>query len=168
MKTLKKRRREYKTNYLKRFKLLKSGLPRIVFRKTNKYIIAQYVRSKQGQDKVEIGANSKNLHRYGWPKELSGSLKSIPAAYLTGVLLGKKIIKNKKNTEKIIVDFGMIKPLHKSKIYGFLKGLIDSGLKIKYKKDIFPNEERITGKHLKKDFYSAGIFNEIKSRIEKE
>ena len=163
-KTLKRRRKENKTDYLKRLKLLKSKMPRIVFRKTNKYIIAQYVTSKQAKDKVEIGLSSKQLIKYGWPKEFQGSLKSIPASYLTGFLIGKKIIKEKKETP--IVDFGMIKVLHKTKIFAFLKGLIDAGIKINYKKDVFPNDEKITGKNLKKDF--SKTFNEIKSKIEKE
>jgi large subunit ribosomal protein L18 len=163
-KTLKRRRKENKTDYLKRLKLLKSNMPRIVFRRTNKYIIAQYVTSKQAKDKVEIGLSSKQLIKYGWPKEFQGSLKSIPASYLTGFLIGKKIIKEKKETP--IVDFGMIKVLHKTKIFAFLKGLIDAGIKINYKKDVFPNDEKITGKNLKKDF--SKTFNEIKSKIEKE
>jgi len=164
MKTVKKRRRENKTDYLKRLKLLKSELPRIVFRRTNKYFIVQYVVSDQTKDKIEIGITSKKLMNYGWPKESSGSLKSTPAAYLVGLLIGKEIIKNKKETP--IVDFGMLRILSKSKVHAFLKGLVDSGIKIKHKKENFPNEDRISGKHLKKDF--SGIFNEIKSKIEKE
>lgn len=163
-KTLKRRRKENKTDYLKRLKLLKSKMPRIVFRKTNRYIIAQYVTSKQAKDKVEIGINSKQLIKYGWPKEFQGSLKSIPASYLTGFLIGKKIIKEKRETP--IIDFGMIRVLHKTKLFAFLKGLIDVGIKIKYQKDVFPNDEKITGKNLKKDF--SNIFNEIKSKIAHE
>ena len=78
MKTVRRRRRENKTNYLKRVKLLKSGSPRIVFRKTNKYLIIQYVASKQAQDKINFGVNSKHLIKYGWPEEFKGSLKSTP------------------------------------------------------------------------------------------
>ncbi|HED05211.1 MAG TPA: hypothetical protein ENI61_00840, partial [Ignavibacteria bacterium] len=137
---------------------------RIVFRKTNKYFIVQYVSSKQAKDKVEIGLSSKQLIKYGWPKEFQGSLKSIPASYLTGFLIGKRIINEKKQTP--IIDFGMMRVLHKTKIFGFLKGLIDAGVEIKYKKDVFPNDKKITGKNLKKDF--SKIFNEIKSKISKE
>ena len=92
MKTLKRRRKEYKTDYKKRFGLLKSGVPRIVFRKTNKYVSAQYVTSKEAQDKVILGISSKNLIKYGWPEISKGSLKSITASYLTGYLVGKKIL----------------------------------------------------------------------------
>jgi large subunit ribosomal protein L18 len=107
--------------------------------------------------------NSKILIKYGWPKEMNGSLKSIPASYLTGFLIGKKIISSKKQDP--ILDIGMIRNLHKTKIYAFLKGLVDSGIKMKYKEGIFPEKERIEGKHMKKDF--SKTFNEIKSKIEK-
>jgi len=163
MKTLRRRRKENKTDYLKRLKLLKSELPRIVFRRTNKYFIVQYVVSDQTKDKIEIGLTSKKLIDYGWPKNSGGSLKSTPAAYLIGLLIGKEIIKNKK--EMPIVDFGMLRVLSKSKVHAFLKGLVDSKLKIKHKEENFPSEDRISGKHLKKDF--SKTFNEIKSKIEK-
>jgi len=164
MKIAKRRRREAKTNYAKRIKLLKSKSGRIVFRKTNKYVIAQYVTDKNAQDKVEIGINSKVLIKYGWPKQAESGLKSLPASYLTGLLMGKKIAEKKLDTP--IIDFGMIRNLHKTKIYAFMKGLIDSGLKIKFdeKKEIFPSEERIKGKHLKNKI----PFEEIKSKVEEK
>lgn len=164
MKVNKRRRRGGKTDYRKRIKLLSSESPRIIFRKTNRYIISQYVTSKEAQDKVEINVNSKSLIKYGWPESHRTSLKSIPASYLTGMLIGKKIIKNKLKTP--ILDFGMYRILHKTRAFAFLKGLIDSGIEIKYKKEIFPNEERLKGKHLKKDF--SEIFDKIKLKIEKE
>jgi len=162
MKTIKRRRQENKTNYLTRIKLLKGNSPRIVFRKTNKYVIAQYVVSKQAQDKAEIGITSKKLLNYGWPKEYSGSLKSLTASYFTGLLFGKIILSKKLKTP--ILDFGMIQKVHKTKIYAFLKGLIDAGLKMKNKKDIFPEEDRIKGKHMKNKI----PFEQIKSKIEKQ
>ena len=164
MKKLKIRRKEYKTDYLKRIKLLKSGSPRVVFKKTNKYIIAQYVKSKEAQDKVEVGITSKILIKYGWQKEFEGSLKSIPASYLTGLLIGKKILEKK--LEKPIIDFGMIRVLHKNRAFAFLRGLKDSGIGIECEEEFFPNKDRIRGEHLKKDF--SKMFEEIKSKIQKE
>lgn len=163
MKVSKRRRREGKTDYLKRIKLLKSETPRIVFRRTNKYIIAEYVTSHEAQDKVEIGMTSKILKNYGWPEKFDGSLKSIPACYLTGFLIGKEIIKKK--LENPIVDFGMMRMLSKNKGFAFLKGLIDAGIEINCDEEHFPEEERIEGKSLKEDF--SKTFKEIKSKIEK-
>jgi large subunit ribosomal protein L18 len=163
MRIAKRRRREAKTNYSKRRKMLKGETPRIIFRKTNKYIISQYISSSNAQDKIELGVTSKELLRYGWLQNAENSLKNITASYLTGYLMGKKIIQGKMKTP--ILDIGMTRNLHKTKIYGFLKGLVDSGVKIKYsnKKDIFPEEGRINGGHLK----NKVPFNEIKSKIDK-
>lgn len=160
MKVQKRRRRENKTDYLKRLKLLKGDKPRVVFRKTNKYIVAQYIVSEEAQDKILIGIDSRELNKFGWPKSSSGSLKSITASYLIGYLAGKRILKEK--LENPILDSGMNRVLHKNKIYAFIKGLIDSGIKISCKKELFPEESRIQGEHLK----SKISFQEIKSKIE--
>ena len=98
MKTIRKRRKKGKTNYRRRIGLLKSEMPRVVIRKSNKYISIQYVKSNGAKDKVVVGASSKELIKYGWPENLAGSLKSVPAAYITGYLTGKKIIKKEKTT----------------------------------------------------------------------
>ncbi|MCK4647699.1 50S ribosomal protein L18 [Candidatus Pacearchaeota archaeon] len=162
MKIAKRRRRENKTDYKKRIKMLKGGIPRVIFRKSNRYVITQYVSSKQAQDKIEFGASSKDLLKYGWPKENQGSLKSIPASYLTGFLIGKKITKEAGTP---ILDFGMQRVLHKTKTFAFLKGLVDAGVKVQHDEKFFPDENRIKGKHMKKDFSSS--FEQIKSNIEK-
>ena len=156
----KRRRREGKTDYAKRIKLLKSESPRIVFRKTNRYLIAQYIKSKEANDKAEFGVDSRVLLDYGWPEKAKGSLKSVTAAYLLGSLVGKKITNKKKLP---IIDFGMIRTAHKSRTYAFIKGLTDSGIKVKTKDGIFPEENRIRGEHLK----NKVPFEEIKSKIMK-
>ncbi len=160
MKTIRRRRKECKTDYLHRLKLLKSGKPRVAFRKTNKYVIAQYVESHEAQDKVVFGINSKNLLKHGWPESAKGSLKSITASYLTGYLIGKEI-QNKK-LETPIVDFGMIRTLHKTKVYAFLKGLIDAGIEISCSEECFPEEERIKGEHMKNKIDVEKIKEKIK------
>ena len=105
MKTLKKRRKENKTDYSKRISLLKSNFPRIVFRKTNRYVVAQYITSKEAQDRIEEGVTSKDLIEYGWPKDFEGSLKTLPASYLTGLLIGTRI--HRKKMKKAIADSGL-------------------------------------------------------------
>ncbi len=162
MKLAKRRQREYKTDYKKRFGLLKSGNSRIVFRKTNKYLNAQYVTSKEAQDKVAFGIDSRNLIDYGWPESSKGSLKSVTASYLTGYLMGKKILSLKLETP--IIDLGMIRTIHKSKVYGFIKGIIDSGVKINCKRETFPDESRIKGEHMKNKIQ----FDKIKNKIDEK
>ncbi len=165
VKVNKRRRREGKTDYRKRLKLLSGEFPRVIFRKTNKYIIGQYITSKGAQDEIKIGVNSKELTKYGWPKEFEGSLKSIPASYLTGMLIGRKIIDKNLGKLSAIIDFGMYRSIHKTKAYAFLKGLIDAGIEIKAgEKGVFPDENRIKGKYLKEDF--SKIFEKIKSQIQ--
>jgi len=162
MKTLKKRRKQNKTDYLKRLKLLKSEKPRIVMRRTNKYVIAQYVESHEAQDKIVVGITSKNLLSYGWDEKAKGSLKSIPALYLTGYLIGKII--QKQSLENPIVDIGMARTIYKNRIYSFLKGLIESGIDIECKEEAFPEDERIQGEAMKNKI----DVNKIKSEIDKK
>lgn len=163
MKTVKRRRKECKTDYHKRTGLLKSGKPRLVFRLTNQYVVAQYVLSKNAQDSVSMQVTSKDLLKHNWPESFKGSLKSITASYLTGYLVGKKILKEK--MEQPIVDLGMIRTLYKTKVFAFLKGAIDAGLNISCSKEAFPEKERIQGKSLKEDF--SKTFESIKSSIDK-
>ncbi len=151
----KKRRRQAKTNYKKRLVLLKGNSPRLVIRKTNRYIILQIIESKHAQDKVLYYVNTKELLKHGWPESKKGSLKSISAAYLGGLLLGKKA---KSLKQKIILDTGLIPSTKGSRVYSAVKGFADSGANIKYDEKVMPSEERI--KQIK------GIdFNKIKKKI---
>lgn len=161
MKTPKKRRRQHKTDYLKRLKLLKSGKPRMVFRLTNRYVIGQYVESDEAKDKVIFGISSKDLLKHGWPEKATGSLNSITASYLTGYLIGKEIISKK--LEQPIVDFGMLRMIYGGKQYAFLKGFIDAGIRIECSDKAFPSDERIKGEHMKNKI----PFEEIKNKINK-
>ncbi len=163
IKVQKRRRREFKTDYSTRIKLLKSNRPRLVFRRTNKYFIVQYVISEEAKDKILFGITSKELLKYSWPENFKGSLRSIPSAYLTGYLVGNKIKKEKLDTP--IVDFGMLRTKYKSRVFSFLKGLIDSGLKLNSKPEVFPEEGRIKGEHLKENF--AKDFEKVKLSIGK-
>lgn len=164
MRVIRKRRRlENKTDYLARKVLLSSNLPRVVFRKTNKYISGQLVSSKEAQDSVLIGVSSKELESFGWQKEASGSLKSVTAAYLTGFLLGKKVIEKLGKT-KAVFDLGLYRSIAGSREYGFLKGVVDSGVEVGHDSKVFPEDSRIEGRHLKVQI----DFKKIKEKIEKE
>ncbi|MEK6840627.1 MAG: 50S ribosomal protein L18 [Nanoarchaeota archaeon] len=162
MKNLKRRKKESRTDYNVRLKLLKAGVPRVIFRKSNRYIIAQYVTSDEAKDRIVTGIISKTLLKYGWPEDMIGSLKSIPAAYLTGFLFGKSI--TEKKLENPIIDLGMTRSINKNRAFSFIKGLVDARVKIKCSEEAFPKEERITGKNLKRDF--SVTFAKIKSKIE--
>lgn len=138
-----RRRNEKKTDYAARLAMLKSGQPRLVVRKSNKYITAEIVKSKNAQDSVACYANSKELRAFGW----KSSFKSIPASYLTGLLIGAKAKKCK--IDSAILDAGIQISTKGSKIYAVLKGALDAGLDVRHSKDVLPSEERIKGGHLK-------------------
>ena len=146
LRTMKRRRRESRTDYKLRTGLLKSGIPRIVIRRTNKYFIVQAVESDEAQDKVIATITSKELLKNGWDTKMGGSLKSIPAGYLTGLLAAKKISKG-----KFIIDLGMARTKSGSRVFAVVKGLIEGGLDISANEEVFPSEERLNGEHLKED-----------------
>ena len=127
-KTIRRRRKEGKTDYKSRLGLLKSGKARVIARKTNRYFIGQIVISDIAQDKVIVGVNSKELLSKGWPEELKGSLKSLTACYLTGILLGKKIEGSKEPIKEYILDIGLQRNIKKSRLYAFLKGVVVGGV----------------------------------------
>ena len=138
-----RRRRERKTNYTRRKKLLTSGIPRLIIRITGNYTIAQLTESTPSGDRVVTSANSKELkNKFGWK---AGS-NNIPASYLTGLLAGKRA--NSKMMKRAIVDIGLRRLSKGSRIFCTLKGAIDSGLDIPHKKEILPEEGRIKGEHI--------------------
>lgn len=141
----KRRRRENKTDYKARLQILQSGITRIVIRRTNKYIVMQAVESHESQDKVIKGVTSKDLISQGWDAKLAGSLKSIPAAYLTGLLMAQKLGKSKSD---YIIDIGMARNHSGSRIFAGLKGLVDGGLNVHAGEEAFPPENRLNGKHI--------------------
>jgi large subunit ribosomal protein L18 len=146
LRTMKRRRREHRTDYKSRRILLESGIPRIVVRRTNKYYILQAVESNEAQDKVIATVTSKELLKNGWDAKAGGSLKSIPAGYLTGMLMAKKLKKG-----KFIVDLGMARTLKGSRVFAVVKGLIDGGLDVPADEKVFPSEDRLNGEHLKSE-----------------
>ena len=134
-----RRRRQNKTDYYARKRLLESGLPRLVVRKTNRYIIMQIVESKEAQDKVICSTNSKELIEYGWQNP--ESIKNLSASYLTGYLCGLKALK--KGIKKAILDAGLIISTKGSRIYASVKGAIEAGLNVPCSKEVLPEPEII-------------------------
>lgn len=158
MKLPRRRRLERKTDYVARFAFLKSKKHRIVARKTNRYIVAQIVETKVAQDKVIVGITSKYLLGKGWPKDKEGSLKSLPAAYLTGYALGKLTIGKK--IKSAIFDMGMQRNIHGSRLFAFLKGAIDAGLEIPHSEESLPTED-----NLNKNPKLKGLIEKVKEKI---
>ena len=160
--TQKRRRREGKTDYKLRMGLLKSGLARIIIRKTNKYFIVQAVESDEARDKVLAGVTSKELINLGWDKKFKGSLKSLPAGYLTGLLFAKKL-RDKKINNKFILDLGLARTIHGNRLYAVVKGLVDGGVKLDVNEKVLPPEKRLKGEHLKPELKE--IISKVKEKL---
>jgi|Deesub1362A_J573_1020465.scaffolds.fasta_scaffold00258_36 large subunit ribosomal protein L18 len=143
-----RRRREGKTDYRKRLKLLKSRKPRVVVRITNTRVIAQLIEYDPDGDKVEVMITSEHLRKEGY----MGNLNNTPACYLTGILFGKKCIE--KGYEEGIFDIGLRTPTRGSRVFAFLKGVVESGFEIPHDSEVFPDEYRLTGKHIV-DYYES-------------
>lgn len=159
LRTLKRRRRENRTDYKARRILLTSGIPRIVVRRTNKYFILQAVESVEAQDKVIATVTSKDLLKNGWDAKYKGSLKSVPAGYLTGLLMAKKL-----GSGKYIMDLGMARTFKGGRVFSVVKGLIDGGLDIPANEAVFPAEERLAGEHLSDEV--KAMIGKIKAVLE--
>lgn len=155
-----KRRRMRKTDYRKRFALLKSKKPRVVVRKTNKNIIVQFVNYRQDGDIIVTSSIGNELKKYGWEYSHSNT----PAAYLTGYIAGKKALKHGINEG--VLDIGLHAPTRGAKIFAALKGVVDAGVEVPYGEEILPSEERLMGKHI--DEAIAGKVDEIKKKVEEE
>ncbi|MBE8539752.1 50S ribosomal protein L18 [Geoglobus acetivorans] len=137
-----RRRREGKTNYRKRLKLLLSRKPRLVVRITNRRVIAQIVDYHPDGDRTLVYADSKELEKYGW----KGDLNNTPAAYLTGLLIGKKALGA--GIEEAILDIGLKTPSKGARIFAVLKGAVEAGLEVPHSDGILPDDSRTRGEHI--------------------
>jgi len=138
-----KRRREGKTNYYKRYKMIISGQKiRAVIRKTLNNIIVQVIEFNAHGDKTLVAASSRELRKYGW----LGSLRSTPSAYLTGLLAGLKA--KAEGIDYAVPDIGLHASVRGSLIYAAIKGLKDAGVDVPASEEVLPSEERIKGMHI--------------------
>jgi large subunit ribosomal protein L18 len=153
-----RRKASGRTNYRKRLRLLMSGDDRLVVRFSGNSITAQLVSYNQTGDHVSMGVNSRELVKQGW----KFGIKSIPAAYLTGLLLSKKA-KSKNYENKLILDTGFLTIQKQGRLFAVIRGIMDGGLSIKHGDEkILPDEKTVSGlkiaeyaKHLQKESQEA-------------
>ena len=140
-----KRRRQGKTDYHRRLRLLRSGAPRAVVRVSNTQVICQLVSYNPGGDAILHSVNGKSLtDSCAWPED--ASKKSIPACYVAGYALGKKAVSA--GNHEAVLDIGLAASSPGSRVFSALKGMIDAGLDIPHGTSVLPNEERRSGKHI--------------------
>lgn len=152
-----KRRRNSKTNYKKRLGLLKSGKTRLIIRKSLSNICVQFVNFNPNGDETIACAFSTELKKLGW-----NSTGNVPAAYLTGLLAGKKA--REKKLDNAILDLGLQTSTRGSRLYAALKGVIDSGVAVPHSEEVLPSEDRLMGKHISEE--TVKKFEETKKKIE--
>ena len=137
-----RRRREGRTDYYQRTRLVVADAPRMVVRRTNRHIIVQLVNAEMDGDKTIVSANSAELEKYGY----TGATANTPAAYLTGMLFAAKAKKAGQN--RAILDIGLNRATPGARVFAALKGAVDAGLEIPYGEEIIPSEERLKGEHI--------------------
>jgi large subunit ribosomal protein L18 len=135
-----KRNRQLKTNYRKRASLLLSRRDFVVVKISDQNVSCQFLKPNLKGDIVISSSHSRELRKYGW----KGSMNSLPACYLTGLLLGKKSIA--KGTDNAILYTG--RDSFTSRIAACLKGIVAAGVNVPVSKDSLPSDERTNGKHI--------------------
>ena len=143
------RRRQGKTNYRARKRLLKSDMPRGVVRISSKHVTVQLVDFDPKGDKVLVSAHSKELAKMGWKSNPSNT----PSAYLVGLLAGMRA--QEKKIDEAVLDIGLHAPIKGSKVYATLKGLVDAGIEIPHDPEVLPGEDRINGKALSDEVFKS-------------
>ena len=137
-----RRRREGKTDYQARKALVISGRPRLVVRTSLRNVNAQIIIAKQKGDQVLASANSRELvKKYGWRVPAG----NIPAAYLTGLLVGLKA--KAANVDGSILDIGLITPTKGARIFAILKGVVDAGVEVPHSEEKIA-KDRLKGDHI--------------------
>lgn len=161
-----RRRRECKTDYQQRTKLIaqdknKYNTPkyRFVVRFTNRDVVCQIFSSDLTHDECIASAYSHELKRFG----LNVGLKNYAAAYCTGLLLARRVLKKFEMEDsaqcedvngefflteadsgafKAYLDLGLARATTGANIFGALKGAVDGGLHIPH------NTRRFPGSHV--------------------
>ncbi|MEM4188119.1 MAG: 50S ribosomal protein L18 [Candidatus Hadarchaeum sp.] len=134
-----RRKREGRTDYRYRLKLLRSRKLRLVVRVSLRHISAQIMKFSPTGDLVLVSAHSKQLEKFGW----KDGTANLPAAYLVGLLCGYRAVKA--GVKEAVLDIGMRHPTKGAKVFAVLKGALDAGLQIPHQEAVLPAEERISG-----------------------
>lgn len=179
-----KRKRQGRTYYRKRLKILMSNKYRLVVRSSLRNIQISIVEYSPQGDMVKFTVDSKALAKFGWRADCG----NIPSAYLIGFIAGKKSLQ--KEITEAVMDIGFNNSIKGSRFYAALAGVIDAGLKVPFSQEMLPSKDRISGEHIAKyanelnkhkdeytkqfsDYLKRGLnpeeivkhFNEVRARI---
>ncbi|MHA1734601.1 MAG: 50S ribosomal protein L18 [Promethearchaeota archaeon] len=138
-----RRRREGKTNFHRRLRLIKSRKTRLIIRASTKNLIVQFADAKIEGDRMLATAHSKDLrNKYGY----KGNTGNVPAAYLTGLIAGLKA--KKAGIEEAILDVGVF--VKRNRVLAAFKGVLEAGVDVPHDPSFIPEslDERVTGSHV--------------------
>lgn len=140
-----RRRREGKTNYYRRYRMIRSGQRvRAVVRKSNNYVIVQIVEFAPNGDITKVAVHSRTLSKFGW----KGDYNNTSAAYLTGLVAGLKAVKM--GIARAILDIGLHRLTKGCRIFAAVRGLRDAGVEVPASPEVLPSDDRIRGEHTAK------------------
>ena len=130
-----RRRREGKTRYNKRLAYVKSGLPRMVARRSNRYVLVQFIEFQPEGDRCIVSVDGSKLKKlYNWDAK-----RNVWSAYLAGLHAGKEAAK--KGVKKFVFDVGRQTPSKGSVLFAALKGAVDAGLETVYDSSVIPEDK---------------------------
>ncbi|CAL4959992.1 unnamed protein product [Urochloa decumbens] len=194
-----KRRRAGKTDYRARIRLInqdknKYNTPkyRFVVRFTNKDITAQIISASIAGDMVLAAAYSHELPRYG----LEVGLTNYAAAYCTGLLLARRVLKirdldeeyegnveatgedfsvepaDERRPFRALLDVGLIRTTTGNRVFGALKGALDGGLDIPHSDKRFAgfkkDEKNLDAEIHRKYIYGGHVADYMRTLAEEE
>jgi len=137
-----RRRREVRTDYHQRLRLLKSGKPRLVARVSNRHVRAQLITPGPAGDETHAAATSEDLAEYGWEAPTG----NLPSAYLTGLLAGSRAIEA--GVEEAVLDIGLHTATPGNKVFAVQEGAIDAGIEIPHNDSVLAEWPRTRGEHI--------------------
>jgi len=137
-----RRRREVRTDYHQRLRLLKSGKPRLVARVSNRHVRAQLATPGPDGDEILAAASSEDLAEYGWEAPTG----NLPSAYLTGFLAGLRAVEN--GLDEAVLDLGLNTATPGNRVFAVQEGAIDAGLEIPHSESVMADWSRNRGEHI--------------------
>jgi len=137
-----RRRREVRTDYHQRLRLLKSGKPRLVARVSNGHVRAQLITPGPDGDETHAAASSEDLGEFGWEAPTG----NLPSAYLTGFLAGTRAVDA--GLTEAVLDIGLNTATPGNKVFAVQEGAIDAGLEIPHNESVLAEWPRNRGEHI--------------------
>jgi large subunit ribosomal protein L18 len=137
-----RRRREVRTDYGQRLRLLKSGKPRLVARVSNRHVRAQLVTPGPAGDETHAAAESADLREYGWEAPTG----NLPSAYLTGLLAGQRALAA--GVTEAVLDIGLNTATPGNKTFAVQEGAVDAGVEIPHNEAVLADWPRTRGEHI--------------------